>query len=45
MHWARRKYKRLRDSHRKAWFWLYRLRRSQPRLFAHWTAGWMRRAV
>ena len=45
MHWARRKYKRLRDSRRKAWLWLYRLRRTQPHLFAHWSSGWVGRAV
>jgi hypothetical protein len=45
MHWARRKFRRLRDSRRKAWLWLYRLRRSQPPLFAHWSGDRMRRAV
>ena len=45
MHWARRKYKRLRDSWRRAWLWLIRLRRSRRDLFAHWSKSWMRRDV
>ena len=45
MHWARRKYKRLRDSWRRSWLWLTRLRRSRRDLFAHWSKGWVRRAV
>jgi group II intron reverse transcriptase/maturase len=34
--WARRKYKRLRGSSRKAWRWLSRIKHRQPDLFAHW---------
>jgi group II intron reverse transcriptase/maturase len=36
-HWARRKYKSIKDSWRKGWLWLKRLRRRQPHLFAHWS--------
>lgn len=36
MHWARRKYKKLRDSWELAGAWLKRLRRRQPTLLAHW---------
>lgn len=45
MHWARRKYKGLRDSCRQGWSWLHRVKRSQPSLFAHWSCGWVGRAV
>ncbi|UCF03743.1 MAG: hypothetical protein JSV14_01875 [Deltaproteobacteria bacterium] len=34
--WARRKYKRLRGSPRRAWRWLSRIKQRQPGLFAHW---------
>jgi RNA-directed DNA polymerase len=45
MHWARRKYKSLKDRCRKAWCWLYRVKRRQPSLLAHWSYGWVGRAV
>ena len=45
MHWARRKYKGLKDSWQRAWLWLMRLRRTRRDLFAHWSHGWVRRAV
>jgi RNA-directed DNA polymerase len=35
--WARRKYRRLRDHHTRAWVWLARVRQRQRYLFAHWT--------
>lgn len=35
--WSKRKYKRLRGRTRKANFWLRRIRRQQPSLFAHWS--------
>ncbi len=34
--WARNKYKRLRGHKRRAWAWLKRCRKTQPRLFVHW---------
>jgi AAA+ ATPase superfamily predicted ATPase len=34
--WARRKFKRLRRKTKGTRDWLDRLRRAQPRLFAHW---------
>lgn len=34
--WARRKYKRLKRSDRKAWAWLKGVRKRDPELFAHW---------
>lgn len=37
--WARRKYKRLRTSARRAWRWLRDVQRRAPTLFAHWTFG------
>lgn len=37
MHWARRKYKSMRDSWQRTAAWLKRLRRNQPGLLAHWT--------
>ncbi|MEW1838242.1 group II intron reverse transcriptase/maturase [Nonomuraea angiospora] len=37
MRWARKKYKRLKRSDRRAKNWLRRVRDSAPRLFAHWT--------
>ena len=45
VHWARRKYKSIRDSWRRAFYWLCKLRRTQPGLLAHWNTGWMGRAV
>jgi group II intron reverse transcriptase/maturase len=45
VHWARRKYKRLKNSCRKTWIWLRRVKRRQSGLFAHWSRGWMGRAV
>jgi RNA-directed DNA polymerase len=45
VHWARRKYKSLTDRCRKTWIWLRRVKRRQPGLFAHWSGGWMGRAV
>ncbi|MFC4016314.1 group II intron reverse transcriptase/maturase [Nonomuraea purpurea] len=36
MRWARKKYKRLKRSDRRAKNWLRRVRDSAPRLFAHW---------
>jgi RNA-directed DNA polymerase len=37
--WARRKYKRLNRHRRRAEYWLGRLARREPRLFAHWRMG------
>ena len=37
--WAQRKYKRFQASQGQAWYWLTRLARGQPALFAHWQAG------
>ncbi len=37
--WAQRKYKRFRVHEGRAWFWLRRVARGQPELFAHWHAG------
>jgi group II intron reverse transcriptase/maturase len=37
LHWARRKYKRLKRSKRKARVWLRGVRKRAPALFAHWT--------
>ena len=39
--WARRKYKRLRTSVRRAWRWLRDVQRRAPALFAHWKFGVM----
>jgi RNA-directed DNA polymerase len=36
LRWARRKYRRLRSSKRRAWAWLESLARRTPTLFAHW---------
>jgi RNA-directed DNA polymerase len=36
MHWARKKYKRLKRSNRRAKNWLQRVRNSAPKLLAHW---------
>jgi RNA-directed DNA polymerase len=37
--WARRKFKRLRTSSRRAWRWLRGVQRRAPALFAHWEFG------
>ena len=37
--WARRKYKRLRTSARRAWRWLRGVQHRAPELFAHWAFG------
>ena len=39
IHWARRKYKRLKRHRRRAEYWLGRIARREPRLFAHWQIG------
>ena len=39
VHWARRKYKKLARHRRRAEYWLGRLARRQPGLFAHWQLG------
>ncbi|MDT3445130.1 MULTISPECIES: group II intron maturase-specific domain-containing protein [unclassified Pseudofrankia] len=36
MRWAKRKYKRLKRSDRRAWAWLGGVRERSPGLFAHW---------
>lgn len=36
MHWAQRKYKRLRGHAARAWDWLIALQRRAPKLFPHW---------
>jgi RNA-directed DNA polymerase len=36
MRWARRKYKRLKRSDKRAWAWLKGVRKRAPDLFAHW---------
>lgn len=38
-HWARRKYKRMKDSWTVTGHWVRRLRRTSPDLLAHWTAS------
>ena len=37
--WVRRKYKRLTRHHRRAEYWLGRVARREPQLFAHWKMG------
>jgi len=37
--WASRKYKRLRRHRRRATYWLGRIARKEPHLFAHWKMG------
>ena len=37
--WATRKYKKLRGHRRRAGYWLGRVARRQPGLFAHWQMG------
>jgi len=39
IHWARRKYKRLARHRRRAEYWLGRIARREPQLFAHWQMG------
>lgn len=39
VHWARRKYKRFRRHRQQAEYWLGRLARREPELFAHWQLG------
>jgi RNA-directed DNA polymerase len=39
IHWARRKYKRLVRHRRRAEYWLGRIARREPQLFAHWQMG------
>jgi RNA-directed DNA polymerase len=39
IHWARRKYKRLSRHRRRAEYWLGRIARREPQLFAHWQMG------
>ena len=39
VHWVRRKYKKLARHRRRAEYWLGRLARREPRLFAHWQMG------
>jgi RNA-directed DNA polymerase len=36
MHWARKKFKRLKRSNKRARNWLQRVRNTTPKLFAHW---------
>ena len=37
--WARRKYKKLSNHQRRAIYWLGRIARREPKLFAHWQMG------
>jgi RNA-directed DNA polymerase len=37
--WAMRKFKRLRNRQRKAYYWLGRIARKIPNIFAHWRLG------
>lgn len=39
VHWARRKYKSLRRSRKKAFIWLSKLSKLNPSLFYHWQLG------
>jgi RNA-directed DNA polymerase len=39
IHWARRKYKNLSRHRRRAEYWLGRVARREPQLFAHWQMG------
>jgi RNA-directed DNA polymerase len=39
IHWARRKYKKLARHKTRAIYWMGRLARNQPQLFAHWQMG------
>jgi hypothetical protein len=37
--WAKRKYKKLRRHHRRVTYWIARISRRAPQLFAHWGMG------
>ena len=37
--WAQRKYKTLRRHKSRAWDWLNKMKKVQPRLFEHWQYG------
>jgi len=37
--WARRKFKRLRGSYKRTWFWLIRIYHENPKMFYHWCHG------
>jgi RNA-directed DNA polymerase len=39
VHWVRRKYKRFKRHRRRAEYWLGRVARREPTLFAHWQMG------
>lgn len=39
VHWVRRKYKRFHRHRRRAEYWLGRVARREPQLFAHWQMG------
>jgi RNA-directed DNA polymerase len=39
VHWVRRKYKRFKRHRRRAEYWLGRVARREPNLFAHWQMG------
>ena len=39
VHWVRRKFKRFHRHQRRAEYWLGRVARREPRLFAHWRMG------
>lgn len=39
VHWVRRKFKRFHNHKRRAEYWLGRVSRREPRLFAHWRMG------
>lgn len=39
IHWVRRKYKRFSRHRRRAEYWLGRIARREPQLFAHWQMG------
>ncbi len=39
VHWVRRKYKRVNRHRRRAEYWLGRVARREPTLFAHWQMG------
>jgi RNA-directed DNA polymerase len=39
IHWVRRKFKRYENHRRNAEYWLGRVARRQPKLFAHWQMG------
>jgi RNA-directed DNA polymerase len=37
--WAVRKYERFKGSHKRAWHWLIRVYRKNPKMFYHWCRG------